>query len=134
MILVDSSAFIEYYRPSGNPAVRAEVAAAVAADRVAVNGIIQTELLAFASRPVDFEALAGDFRAFHWLELRRTEFDLAADLGFGLRQKGVTVPATDLVIAASAIGAGATLYHLDEHFERIAEHGELATRDLRASI
>ena len=59
MILADSSALIEYYRPSGDPLVRATVAEAVAADSVAINGIIQVELMAFAASQADYDDLAG---------------------------------------------------------------------------
>ena len=44
LILVDSSAFIEYYRPSGLKAVQTAVAEVIASERVAVNGIIQVEI------------------------------------------------------------------------------------------
>jgi len=56
--------------------------------------------------------------------------DLAGDLGFQLRQRGTTVPATDLIVAASAIRATAPLYHLDAHFDRIAETSDLDARNL----
>ncbi len=49
MILVDSSALVEYYRPNGIPEVQAAVTEAIEADAVAVNGIIQVEVLGFAS-------------------------------------------------------------------------------------
>ena len=130
MILVDSSAFIEYYRPSGDPSVSAAVAEAIALDSVAVNGVIQVELTAFVSREADRARLAADLQAFHWLELRHRDFDLAAQIGFDLRRKGITIPATDLIIAACAIGSGATLYHLDSHFDRIARHADLSARHL----
>ena len=74
---------------------------------------------------------AADFTAFHWLELGRAQFDLAADLGFRLRQDGFTVPPTDLVIAASAIDSNATLYHLDAHYDRIARHSALQATNLK---
>ncbi len=131
MILTDSSALIEYYRPAGDPLARAAVAEAVATDSVAINGIIQVELMAFASGQVDYDNLAADFTAFHWLELGRAQFDLAADLGFRLRQDGITVPATDLVIAASAIDSKATLYHLDAHYDQIARHSTLQAANLK---
>ena len=130
MILADSSALIEFYRPSGNPRARRLIARAIAAGELAVNGIIQVEILAFARDEAQRRKLAADFRAFDHLPLGRDEFDLAAALGFDLRRQGITVPATDLVIAASAMRAGATLFHLDAHFERIAEHADLAERSL----
>ncbi len=130
MILVDSSAFIEYYRPSGNPRVRDAVAAAVASDQVAVNGIVRVEILGFAAGDEERRLLTSDFQAFHDLPLDRAAFDLACDLGFDLRRRGYTVPATDLVIAASALRGRAHLYHVDGHFDRIAELSDLEATHL----
>ena len=132
MIVVDSSAFIEYYRPSGNPEVRKLIAQEIANDLVAVNGIIRVELGAFAASQKEFDRLTADFSAFHWLELEQEDFLMASQLGFNLRRIGLTVPPTDLIIAASTIRADATLYHLDAHFEDIARHSNLSTVDLRS--
>jgi predicted nucleic acid-binding protein len=70
---------------------------------VAVNGIIQVEIVAFAPNEASYRKLVADFQAFHWLDLGPEEFALAAELGFRLRRQGITVPATDLIIAASGI-------------------------------
>ena len=48
MIVVDSSAWIEFYRSGGDPVVSEAVAAAVANDVVLTNGIIQAEIVSFA--------------------------------------------------------------------------------------
>jgi len=133
VILLDSSALIEYYRPSGDPAVRSVVAAAIAADLAAVNGIVQVEILAFAAGEEERRLLASDFQAFHHLDLGPEQFNLACDLGFTLRRGGVTVPATDLIVAASAISSQAELYHVDGHFDRIAEISDLQGRRLGAA-
>ena len=69
--------------------------------------------------------LEADFQAFHWLELQRRDFDLATELGFVLRRQGLTIPATDLMIAASGIRADARLLHRDRHFDQVAQHSEL---------
>jgi hypothetical protein len=129
-ILLDSSALIEYYRPSGSPAVQAAVAEAISQERAAVNGIIQVEILVFAPDQASYRKLLADFQAFHWLDLGSEEFALATELGFQLRRQGVTVPPTDLMIAASGIQAGATLYHLDAHYDLIAQHSNLSARHL----
>jgi hypothetical protein len=42
MIVADSSALIEYYRRGGSPAVQDAVAAAIAEDSLAFNGIMST--------------------------------------------------------------------------------------------
>jgi predicted nucleic acid-binding protein len=131
MIVVDSSALIEFYRPSGDPRVRDAVAAAIADDQVAVNGIIRVEILAFAAGEAERRLLAADFEAFHHLDLGLPDFDLACQLGFTLRRRGVTVPATDLIIAASALRTGAPLLHVDAHFDRIAEVSDLVVVERR---
>jgi len=131
MIVVDTSAFIEYYRPAGDKRVAAAVAGAIAGDEVAINGIIHVEILAFVSRAADRDRLAEDFRAFHWLEIERDDYDRAAEIGFGLRREGLTVPATDLIVAASAMQVAARLYHVDSHYDLIAEHTDLQARHLR---
>ena len=130
LIVVDSSAFIEYYRPSGSPKVRAAVAEAIASERVAINGVIQVEILAFAPDQASYRKLQADFQAFHWLNLGPEEFALATDLGFQLRRLGVTIPPADLIIAASAIQAGAVVYHVDGHYDSIAQHSDLTARHL----
>jgi predicted nucleic acid-binding protein len=131
MIVVDSSALIEYYRPTGSPVVRSAVAEAIKEDRVTVNGIIHVEVVAFASSKTSFLKLDSDFRVFHWLDLQESEFDCAAELGFFLRRKAITVPAPDLIIAASAIRANLLLYHADSHYDVISQHCGLRSRNLR---
>lgn len=128
MIVADSSALIEFYRRGGTPAVQAAVAAAIADDALAVNGIIHVEVVGFAADERELRVLLEGFRAFHWLELGRAQFDLAASIGFDLRRRGRTVPATDLIIAASAIHAKAELIHVDDHFEEIAKVSQLVCR------
>lgn len=133
MILVDSSAWIEFYRSSGDAGVAGAVARAIEEDAVCTNGIIQAEIVSFAPDRKSFQQLTADFRAFHWFELERKDFDLAANMGFDLRRRGLTVPATDLIIAACAIRARAKLYHLDFHFDQMAKHTRLVAANLKKS-
>ena len=128
MIVVDSSAFIEYYRPRGDPETSSAVAEAISEDQVAVNGLIQVEIVSYAASGAARDRLISDFKAFHWLDLNRADFALAHDLGFQLRQTGVTIPATALIIAASAINYDAILCHRDRHFDLIARSVPLAVQ------
>ena len=130
MILVDSSAFVEYYRPTGSPVVRAAVAEAIEADLVAVNGVIQVEILAFAPAQTSFRKLLSDFKVFHWFDLEEADFDLAAELGFSLRRRAITVPPADLIIAASAIRFDAVVYHVDSHYDMMTRYSDLKATNL----
>lgn len=130
MIVVDSSALIEYYRPAGSPRVRSAVAEVIEEDLVAINGVIQVEVLAFASAKANYWKLLSDFKVFHWLELQETDFDFASEMGFSLRRNAITLPANDLIIAASAIRSGATLLHVDSHYDVLSLHSDLKSKNL----
>ena len=99
MIVVDSPALIEYYRPAGSPRARAAVADVIRDDLAAVNGTIQVEIVAFAPDAASFLKLESDFKVFHGLDVPGPDFDLATTIGFSLRRKGITVPSPDLIIA-----------------------------------
>lgn len=130
MILVDSSVWIDYYRPEGIEGLKNIVKEAISSDLVAVNGVIIVEVLSGISKEAQFRQVGSDFKGFHYLSLSEEDFFEASSLGSSLRKKGVTVPPTDLVIAASAMKAGNTLYHLDSHFDLIAEHTSLKVGNL----
>ena len=49
---------------------------------------------------------------------------------YDLKIKGVNVPYTDILIAASAIKEKAVLLHADSHFDTIAKHSELKVESL----
>ena len=127
MILVDSSGWIEYYRRGGEEEVRDLVFSAIRDHRAATNGILMVEIVAYATRDADSRDVWSDLSGCHWLELTTPVFELAVTMGRQLRTLGVTVPATDLIIASSARLAGAELLHFDGHSELIAEHLPLVT-------
>ncbi len=120
MILVDSSVWIEYYRPAGDPRYKRWVADAIRQDHVAVNAIIAAEILPYTRDRAQYDAIESDFAAFHWTAVDRAVSLRASDLGYRLRRSGVTVPATDLLVFASALEAHAELMHHDAHFAHIA--------------
>jgi predicted nucleic acid-binding protein len=130
MILIDSSAWIEYYHPRGQSVVQEAVASAIESDEAAVNGIIYVEIVGFVANEEQRKTLLADFGSYHWLEIHRAVFDDATEIGATLRGHGITVPATDLIIAATAIRAGATLYHVDSHFDQLAQHSDLVSVNL----
>ena len=86
-------------------------------NRVAICGIIRLEILGGARAEKEFYTLKSRLDSLHHLE---TIWNDACELAFTLRRKGVVVPYTDILIASSALSAGATLLHFDRHFDLIA--------------
>jgi len=132
VILVDTSCWVEFYRRGGDAGVRARVAKAVQGLQAATCTIVQAEFLAYVVDPEEQDKVDYAFSALHLLPLGQDECARAVALGRLLRTHGLTIAASDLLVAAVALEHEATLYHTDDHFVRIAEHTDLDQRHLRA--
>ena len=130
MILVDTSCWVEFYRGAGDPGIQEAVAQAIEGGEAATCGVIRVEILGFIARKKEYSLVAEDFAALHELEISSGDYERAVELGRSLRATGGTVPATDLIIAAVAVGHGAELLHADRHFETIAASTSLRQRCL----
>jgi predicted nucleic acid-binding protein len=107
--LIDSSCWVDYYRPDGDSRIQAAVAEAIESDEAATCGMIRIEILGYIARQA----------------LTHREFDTAVAIRHALRAKGASVPATDLLIAAAAMNNNATLLHCDRHFLTIGRYSDL---------
>lgn len=125
-ILVDSSIWIDYYRPQGSSRLlKSRLQSELARGTVATIGLIAVEVLQGAPTERVLTTLQEDFLGLHWLETTQALWVEAARLGARLRQQGLSLPATDVVIAATALHYRCSLWHRDEDFTRIARHVSL---------
>jgi len=122
LYLVDTSVWLEVLPARGSSELRQHVDALLAADVVATTGMVRLELLGGARTEIEYRRLGELLSALHALPLDEERCDEAARLGFQLRHRGITVPFTDLLIAAVTIQAGAILVHRDRHFDLMADH------------
>lgn len=122
LVLVDSSVWIAYYQPRGSEDLKAAVKELIERDEVAINGIIAVEVLRGTTSEEDYLRVLSDMEAFNELPLDWSAFRRSSKLGFDLRRRGIAVPTTDIVIAATALESGCSLWHRDNHFDLIAEH------------
>ena len=120
MILVDSSCWVEFYRPGGDRPVQEAVLNALGTGQAAVCGMVQVEILGYIKGKKEYELVSRDFEALLWLDMGRAEIDAGVQAGRRLRSRGVTVPPSDLLIAGVALANDALLLHSDRHFEQVA--------------
>lgn len=124
MILIDTSAWIEFLRDTGSPVCQL------------VDETLEEEIA--VCDPVRMEVLAGARDESHLLLLRRllaraasieaqpTDYETAAGLYRRCRLRGETVRRLiDCLIAAIAIRAGASVLHNDADFNVLGRHTEL---------
>jgi len=126
VILIDSSAWIEFLRNTGSPTCL-RVDDLLATD-IAVCEPVRMEILAGAR---DDRHLSGLRRLLGRATLLRTEsaaFEEAAALYRSCRRQGETPrKLIDCLIAAIAIASNVPVLHSDEDFEVLARHSELVT-------
>lgn len=127
-VLVDSSIWIDFYRPDGLGNVRAAVTEALAEDAVYTVPLIVAEVVQGAPDEATLKSLLEDFSAFRTVACDHGTGARAARIGYALRREGNPAPATDLLIAAATLEADCELWHRDRHFETIARVTPLRTR------
>ncbi len=123
LYLMDTSVWLEVLaRGRGGSKLCRRVDDLLAADLVAITGMVRLELLGGARSEAEYRQLDRLLAALHPLPVPEESWDEAAHIGFELRQEGISAPFTDLIIAAVAIQNQTTLIHRDRHFDLIAAH------------
>ena len=132
MILVDTSAWIEYQRATGSSVDRRLTAAIKGDEPLATIGLVLLELLAGARderQAVDLRRLIARCT---FLPLEEpSDYEAAAALYRACRREGTTVRRLpDCLIATVAIRTRSHLLHHDADFAAIARHAPLAIEPL----
>ena len=119
-LLIDTSAWVEAMRQRGDEAIRHEVHAALRTGRARFCDLVRLEL---------WNGIGGDAER-KWLrELEKNVETVptgdnvwaeARRLAQEARRQGLTLPATDLLIAACSRVHGLEILHQDGHFDRLA--------------
>ena len=124
MILVDTSAWIEFLRNTGSTVCT--LVDEVLAREVAICDAVRMEVLAGARDESHLLSLRRLLARAAVIPTRATDYDDAAALYRRCRRQGETVrKLIDCLIASSAIRAGVPILHDDADFDVLALHTEL---------
>ncbi|MSU50022.1 MAG: PIN domain-containing protein [Opitutus sp.] len=122
MILVDTSCWIEVLRERGDAAVRRRIHDLVHAGQASWSPVVRLELWNGARGVREKNVLLEFEQVLPELDMPVEVWDVACDLARRARAAGLTIPATDLLIAACARHHGVEIDSTDAHF---AELGKL---------
>lgn len=134
MVLIDTSVWLFALKKNFNPAIKERVDLMLIESDVAINGMIKLELLGGAKTEQEYNRLKNRLDALHYIEASQTLWDASSKLAFDLKRKGITLPYSDIFIAASALQENAVLLHADSHFDDIAKHAGLKVESLASLI
>ena len=121
-VLIDTSAWIEALRPTGNVLVRERVRDLLAEGRAATCEMIVLELAGGTRTEEEYRELCEDLEALQQFRITESVWGSAYRIAYMLRRKGVSIPATDQLIAAVALNYTCSLLHSDKHFDLLARH------------
>jgi len=121
VILIDTSAWIEFFRNRGAAAELVDVA--LKEDEAAWCGPIATELRRGLRSPKERTTILPLLGGCHWLTQPNALWEEAGDLGYALRRKGLTVGTVDLLIATYALSHDAQLLAVDGDFAAMKKKG-----------
>ncbi len=124
MILVDTSAWVEFLRDTGSPVCN-RVDALIDGD-IAVCHPIRMEVLAGARDERHLTSLRGLLARVSLLPTEPVDYEEAAALYRACRRRGETVPKLiDCLIAATAVRTSTPVLHADNDFDVLARHSDL---------
>jgi predicted nucleic acid-binding protein len=121
LILVDTSSWIHLLRPKGDPAVRERVERALEAGEACWCSMVRLELWNGAGGDREKRVLRDFERVLPELLIDGPVWRVADDLARRARAAGISIPATDLLVAACARHYGAALEQADSDFEQLAK-------------
>lgn len=119
MVIADTSVWILFFNRPGSPEKQA-LDLLIDADEAALVGVVLAELLQGCRSRKDREEIEEGLLALPYLETTRDTWVTAGEISSPLLRKGVTLPMSDLIVAAIALEHGCRVYSLDAHFEKIS--------------
>jgi len=121
LFLVDTSTWLYALRKEFNPVIKDRLDQLLKENLVITVGFIKLEILGGTKSEKEFQRLKMRLDSLEECETDSPLWEKAYDLAFQLRRKGVTIPYTDILIAAAALAHEATLLHVDAHFDPAAQ-------------
>jgi predicted nucleic acid-binding protein len=121
VILVDTSAWIDFFRGKGRVADRVDEL--LESNEVALCGPVVTELRRGLRSPSERRKVIPLLDGCHDLEQPARLWEEAGELGYVLARKGVTVKTMDLLVATYALSHSVALLASDSDFDGMRRAG-----------
>jgi len=124
MILVDTSAWVQFFRRQGERGAKERVAAALSSDAAGFTCPVLLELLAGARLPAEIDLVLETLGLCTRYYFAAEYWERAAHMERTLRQRGFVVPRDDILVATVACECRLPLMCRDAHFGLIHDHGD----------
>ncbi len=117
-IIADTSVWIEFFRDEKS-SVSIHLKNLLRSGQVAMVGMILAEILQGVKTPRQANLVNSSLDSLPFIEIDRKVWQQAGEISAALRRKGITIPLSDIIIAAAAITEGHEIFTTDPHFEKL---------------
>jgi predicted nucleic acid-binding protein len=120
MVIIDTSAWVEFFRRNGDLRVKLAVKGLLDTFEGALCGPVEMEFLGGA-RPEEMETIRGWFGLIPYVRNKQEIWQLAAENYAKLKAAGLTIPWNDILIASIALDKNIRVYAHDKHFQAMSD-------------
>lgn len=118
MVIVDTSVWIEYFNRPDSPE-KHTVDALIDTDPPVLIGIVLAEILQGCRTSQEADAILLPLGALRFREMTFASWRRTGELSSTLKRRGITLPLSDVIVAALALEHGCSVFTLDPHFRQI---------------
>ena len=119
LVLIDTSCWIEALRISGSNEIRQKVKEILVEGRAAWCDMVLLELWNGAQGDLERKMLKDLTEEITMLPVSDEVWSLARKLARKCRERGITVPSTDILIVSCGLENKTEIVHQDKHFDAI---------------
>jgi len=117
-IIVDSCVWIEFFRKRESD-FTLHLSGLLRERRVRMGGMVLAEILQRIKVPEEANLVRQSLERLPYLEMTRNVWEKAGEISASLRTKGITIPLSDLIIAALALSEDQQIFTIDPHFKEV---------------
>jgi predicted nucleic acid-binding protein len=117
-IIVDTCVWIVFFRESESE-LTLHLKGLLRERKVIMVGMVMAEILQVVKAQKEANLVKQSLGKLPYLEVTREIWETAGKMSASLRGAGVTIPLSDLIIAAVALSGGHEIFTIDPHFHKV---------------
>jgi len=117
-IIVDTCVWIEFFREPESE-FTLHLKGLLRERKVIMVGMVMAEILQGVKSPKEANLVEQSLAKLRYLEITRDIWVTAGEISASLRSTGITIPLSDLIIAAIAFSGNHEIFTIDPHFNKI---------------
>ena len=117
-IIVDTCVWIAFFSESESE-LTLHLKGLLRERKVIMVGMVMAEILQGVKAQKEADLVKQSLEKLPYLEVTREIWETAGKISASLRGAGVTLPLSDLIIAAVALSGGHEIFTIDPHFQKV---------------